>query len=164
MSPQEAAANPPGIETDVRAVFDLPLSVGAAAAARRSAREVFRAWRVGDEDWLHQTTLVVSELVSNAVRHGGERLSLELALEPERAVVAVNDGSAVLPERRDADPDAEGGRGLAIVEALSLSWGVQRRDGGGKRVWVELPLPGDPWPRQAQGMPPDPLGDARGSA
>ncbi|MFN8074940.1 MAG: ATP-binding protein [Kineosporiaceae bacterium] len=86
--------------------------------------------------------LLVSELVTNAVRHGRPPIRVEMDCEGEHSIaVRVHDGGASLPAvidlTTDVDPSAEGGRGLAIVQALSDSWGVTGVDGG-KAVWFRL--------------------------
>jgi len=86
--------------------------------------------------------LVVSELVTNAVRAGSPRVSVALALEGDRAVVRVGDEAGGWPEPRIADIYDIGGRGLPLVSAISTSWGV-RLSGTGKVVWAELRLSGD---------------------
>jgi anti-sigma regulatory factor (Ser/Thr protein kinase) len=124
-------------QTELRVAVDLPLSSHAAASARRTARDVLRAWAVPDEDRIHDVCLIVSELVTNAVRHGGTRVRLELALDSGNFTVAAADGSAVVPQSRSSTDDDENGRGLAIIEALADSWGVDEQ-AGGKRVWARL--------------------------
>jgi anti-sigma regulatory factor (Ser/Thr protein kinase) len=129
----------PGLVVDENpftAGVELPLSNEAAAQARRYVRDVLRTWQCAD-DLLYDILLVTSELVTNAVRHGGRRCHLHLEKTPEHLRIEVSDGSAVLPQpREDAD---EGGRGLAIVDAVAGGWGVSERDDG-KSVWAKWPL------------------------
>ena len=84
--------------------------------------------------------LVTAELVSNAVIHGQSSCEAEvkvaLAPGPYGLTVEVHDASAMFPTRRQADAEAEGGRGLLIVQALSLRWGVVCRGGAGKHTWA----------------------------
>jgi anti-sigma regulatory factor (Ser/Thr protein kinase) len=122
--------------SELTAHVDLPLNETASAVARRSVQTTLFAWGFDDPAWLDAATLVVSELVGNAVRHGGGCLALELHAHEEHVTISAADGSAVIPSRRD-DPDGDGGRGLAIIEALSQRWGVEDHHGG-KRVWVLL--------------------------
>ena len=128
----------------LHASFDLPLGPAAPGAARHAIGPVLYGWGVRDDDWLRLTELVVSELVSNAVVHGGGCLSLEVTAHDGVVVVAVADGSAALPARPAADAVlgpvelAEGGRGIALIEAFGCRWGV-RPHHDGKQVWVELP-------------------------
>jgi len=58
-------------------------------------------------------------------------------------VIHVWDGNSQMPERRDAAPDAEGGRGLLLVDALGTDWGAYRK-GSGKVVWVMIGGKRDP--------------------
>jgi anti-sigma regulatory factor (Ser/Thr protein kinase) len=84
--------------------------------------------------------LIVSELVTNAVRAGSPRIRISIGLERTRVVVRVVDEAAGWPSRRAAGIDDPGGRGLPLVNALSATWGV-RRAGAGKVVWAELAVP-----------------------
>ncbi len=129
----------PGLVVDENrftAGVDLPLRNEAAAQARRYVRDVLHTWQCPD-DLVYDVLLVTSELVSNAVRHGGRRCVLHVEKSLEQLRVEVSDGSSVLPQQReDAD---EGGRGLAIVEVVAGSWGVTARDTG-KTVWAQWSL------------------------
>lgn len=126
--------------SELTAHLDVPLDRGAPAAARRAVTVVLAGWGFRDADWLDGTAVIVSELVTNAVRHGGGCVALQLEAHAGRVVVSVIDGSPVAPRRRD--PDEVGGRGIALIEALSAGWTVQSHHGG-KRVRVELlPCPG----------------------
>ena len=85
--------------------------------------------------------LVISELVTNAVRHAGtaSTLELELGQTDGRLRIVLADGSSNPPRVRRADGAAEGGRGMAILAALSDRWGIDE-DAAGKRVWWEVDL------------------------
>ncbi|MEW2519626.1 ATP-binding protein [Actinacidiphila alni] len=85
--------------------------------------------------------LVVSELVTNSVRHAREPHGRLIGTRFERlqgAVrIEVHDANSDRPEPREADSDAESGRGLFLVNALTGgSWGVSAREGVGKQVWA----------------------------
>ena len=83
--------------------------------------------------------LLVTELVTNAVRHGGDPLDLQVTDDDQVFRVEVTDHGSTMPVRRDeVDPWSEGGRGLMLVETLSDSWGVTPAHPG-KTVWFELP-------------------------
>ncbi|MFI9100141.1 ATP-binding protein [Streptomyces fildesensis] len=84
--------------------------------------------------------LLVSELVTNAVRHASGAVGLRLMWDERRLRIAVDDSSTVLPVVRPARPDLPGGHGLNLVQRLSGGWGVVPR-AGGKRVWADL-VPG----------------------
>lgn len=85
--------------------------------------------------------LVVSELVTNAVRAGSPTVSVAVAVDGERIVLRVGDDAGGWPEPRDADVYDTGGRGLPLVSAISSSWGVRMSGSGGKVVWAELRIP-----------------------
>lgn len=122
----------------------LPLGVRAVAEARRFAERVIAGWHLDgghpDTDVTGVVALVVSELVTNAVLYGHGASSLLLRLSGDRITVEVADRSAVLPLTRPADDDAEIGRGMHIISAVTTDRGV-RPDGTGKIVWCELAVP-----------------------
>lgn len=82
--------------------------------------------------------LLVSELVTNAVRHGAPPISLEVLADEATVTVAVGDASPSLPLPRHAAPDAEGGRGMTLVDLLTVEHGV-RPACPGKTVWASVP-------------------------
>lgn len=128
--------------SELTAQLDLPLGPLAPAAARRAVTAVLTGWGFRDEEWLESAAIVVSELVTNAVRHGGGAIAVTVEAHEGRVVLCAADGSSVVPRRRDADE--AGGRGLAVIEALSAGWGVRDYQGG-KQVWIQLPPhPGPP--------------------
>ena len=73
-----------------------------------------------------EVELLVSELVTNAVLHGGSLVTLEVDCEaPEGITVAVGDNSPALPSCSPAGPEDESGRGMALVALISDAWGVR---------------------------------------
>jgi anti-sigma regulatory factor (Ser/Thr protein kinase) len=134
-------AEPDG--TIFTAELSLPLRDGAARRARQIVHGVLVGWGHGEPDFSYYAQLVASELVTNAVQHGGDYVALELRLTTTSLVVAVRDGSAVLPMARAVEDDEEQGRGMGIVVALAVDWGSEQTPDGGKRVWAELALPRD---------------------
>lgn len=84
--------------------------------------------------------LVVSELVTNAVRAGSPTVVVTIAVEAGRVLVRVTDEAQGWPEQRAAGIHDVGGRGLPLVSALSTAWGV-RPAARGKVVWAELAIP-----------------------
>ncbi|MGW4657598.1 SpoIIE family protein phosphatase [Streptomyces sp. NPDC004279] len=111
-----------------------PRSVG---RAREYARGQLLAWDM--EPLVDTTELLVSELVTNALRYGEGEIRLRLLLD-RTLVCEVWDSGLVQPRRRRARDTDEGGRGLQLVGLLSAAWG-SRRTPRGKTVWFELPLP-----------------------
>lgn len=87
----------------------------------------------GDADTV---LLLVSEVVSNAVRHAGTPFELTVAVDEAQVKVTVVDNDADgRPEVQEQDPEATSGRGLYIVEQLATSWGARSVEGNGKAVW-----------------------------
>lgn len=92
-------------------------------------------------DLLDDALLLISELVTNAIVHGGPAIVLAIECDGEGLHVRVRDGSANPPHVADRGRDAESGRGLSLVELLSSTWGVQPVEdahGTGKETWFEL--------------------------
>jgi anti-sigma regulatory factor (Ser/Thr protein kinase) len=82
--------------------------------------------------------LLTSELVTTVVAHAHTACHLGVELFPDVVRVSVSDRSATPVQPRPATPDAESGRGLSLVEALSSNWGIITRTVG-KTVWFEVP-------------------------
>lgn len=125
-----------------RAKVELPPTMQAPATARGVVGALLRGW--GLLDLSEDARIVVSELVTNAVKHvGGEAsFELELVLHGDALRLSLADGSSVRPLARALGGDTEGGRGVRIIELLATRWGVEDHEGG-KRVWAELrPRPG----------------------
>lgn len=91
---------------------------------------------------LEAAQLVVSELVTNAVKYGSGPIGLSLSLAEDTLSVTVRDGETALPKRRPADPRRVGQHGLEIVAALSQDLEVQQEETG-KRVTARIAL-GEP--------------------
>jgi len=113
--------------------------------ARSVIAEPMKRWDL--EELLPTTELLVSELVTNAVRYSRGEVTLRLVNE-KALVCEVLDNSAALPRLRQAGAEEENGRGLQVVRQLSKRWGA-RRTPTGKVVWCEQPLPGGPIPLEA---------------
>ncbi|WP_380170461.1 ATP-binding protein [Kineococcus sp. DHX-1] len=108
-------------------------------AGRHARRFLDEHWcRPHAADLRPQGDLVVTELVTNAVRHGAPPAALTLDCAGEAGVtVRVRDAGTELPQLRQADPGALGGRGIALVDVLSAQWGVDPAPDG-KTVWSRL--------------------------
>ncbi|MYT31254.1 ATP-binding protein [Streptomyces sp. SID8354] len=112
------------------------------ALARAELRKVLKRWglAVVADDAL----LVLSELLTNAVRHTrvsrGREIETRYSREPQGIRIEVHDAAQNWPQPRM--PDVYGGRGLTIVAALAACWGTEVRDGGvGKAVWAVIAVP-----------------------
>ncbi|WP_242432631.1 SpoIIE family protein phosphatase [Streptomyces sp. Root1310] len=112
----------------------------AVAEARRRTRRQLAEWNV-DEETAFNTSLIVSELVTNAVRYGSPPLELRL-IHDRTLTCEVRDAGSAAPHLRHADTVDEGGRGLFITAQLAQAWGT-RYTTWGKAVWTEQakPLP-----------------------
>jgi anti-sigma regulatory factor (Ser/Thr protein kinase) len=108
------------------------------APLRRVVTDTLRAWDVPSV--IDDIVLIVSELVTNAVRYDGPRVALRVQLRDGVLRVVVHDGGSAPDADLYAEDNSEGGRGLQIVEALARSWGVQPVPNG-KNVWAELDVP-----------------------
>jgi anti-sigma regulatory factor (Ser/Thr protein kinase) len=140
---------------------ELPSDLTAVRQARSVVRQVLGNWRA--DDIFDDVVLVASELVANALRHGmraadlvarpaaqAESVRLSLVSTGSHVICAVTDPSEAPPVRRVGDLLAGSGRGLQLVESLSLCWGWTVLDGyedgssggavQGKSVWAIFPL------------------------
>lgn len=115
----------------------LALGGGLSSAAQARAAVVACCDRLGLQEVRDDVALVVSEMVTNAVRHAAPPVALEIEVGEEDVVVAVFDGSPEQPVARAADVHAEGGRGMLLVNLLSDDHGV-RAQPPGKTVWARL--------------------------
>ncbi|HSZ39130.1 MAG TPA: ATP-binding protein [Trebonia sp.] len=117
----------------------------APVGARRFARE-FVARAGADQRCQEVTELLVSELVTNAVKHARSAARLRVQAEDRVVRVEVADDGPGQPVPRRAD--VHGGYGLWLVDCLAWSWGTTRRENGqdGKTVWFTLPLSLPPGP------------------
>ncbi|MCZ2526030.1 SpoIIE family protein phosphatase [Streptomyces sp. HB2AG] len=130
------------LDADQVASWELPSDPAAVSRARSMASERLTAW--GLEDAAFTTELVVSELVTNAIRYGSPPVRLRL-IRDGVLVCEVSDGSSTAPHLRRARTYDEGGRGLLLVAQFAQRWGT-RHTQGGKTIWAEIALPGPaPW-------------------
>jgi PAS domain S-box-containing protein len=116
--------------------WDLPAEPAVVADARAQAAAQLAAW--GLEEAAHTTEQIVSELLTNAIRHAEPPIQLRMILD--RALSCeVSDGSSTTPHLCCADYYDEGGRGLLIVSQLTERWGT-RHTRTGKTIWAQQPL------------------------
>ena len=119
-----------------------PLS---ACRAREQARNALDEWGLGEDADLAE--LIVSELVTNAVCHGAGLVAMSLSVAGDRIRAEVHDHSAARPIRKHAASDDESGRGLELLQSLTVLHGgelgvIDDQHGPGKTVYVEICLPG----------------------
>ena len=116
-------------------VLTLPTDAHAPQRARHFVRDA--AGEGVDEDALDRVELLVSEVVTNAVRYGAPPITLAVEHEDHDLVVRVSDGNPAPPVQREAQDWDESGRGIQLVEMLSDGWGVEPSPDG-KSVWFRL--------------------------
>lgn len=117
--------------------WQLPLDPATVAEARLWAARQLTAW--GLSDLASATELIVSELVTNAIRYGSAPVQLRL-IRGSALVCEVSDGNSSAPHLRRARVFDEGGRGLMLVAQVAERWG-SRQTPAGKTIWAEQPLP-----------------------
>jgi anti-sigma regulatory factor (Ser/Thr protein kinase) len=120
-----------------RGECELPLEESSPALARQFLRRATCPEHASHV--LEDAVLLVSEVVTNAVVHGGPPIVVAVDCDSTSGLqVRVRDGNRALPTRRDPDVWEESGRGLSLVEMLSDGWGVETEPGDGKQVWFVL--------------------------
>jgi anti-sigma regulatory factor (Ser/Thr protein kinase) len=134
------------------ASMQLAPSTLAPSQARRNATDMMRRWQLRDED-IQTAELLISELVTNAVKFAAsghppairtdDRIRLELAYSPGKLTVAVTDPSPDTPVVGRPGTDAENGRGMMLVAALSLEWAWHDLPDGGKTVYCVIAVEHD---------------------
>ncbi|MBA2946089.1 SpoIIE family protein phosphatase [Streptomyces himalayensis] len=127
------------LHADRVAAWDLASDPAVVSQARKNATDQLEAW--GLEDAIFITELMVSELVTNAIRYGHPPIQLRLIHENSTLICEVSDSSSTTPHMRRARTFDEGGRGLLLVAQLSQRWGT-RHAPIGKTIWAEQSLAG----------------------
>jgi anti-sigma regulatory factor (Ser/Thr protein kinase) len=144
-----SGAVPPTARWVCRQIDPGRLGMGLAArAAREFTGQILRGW--GLLVLVDDVAVIVSELVTNALTHGGsavngaarEAVELILSRRSAQVVCAVTDPGTGAPVMMQPDPFGEAGRGLQVVQALSASWGWTRLGDSRKAVWAAVGLPG----------------------
>ncbi|MFG2459865.1 SpoIIE family protein phosphatase [Streptomyces sp. NPDC048523] len=125
------------LHADQVAAWSLPSDPSVVADARAQVTRQLRAW--GLEEAAFVTELVVSELVTNAIRYGAVPIGLRL-IRDRTLICEVSDASNTAPHLRRARTYDEGGRGLHMVAQLTQGWGT-RQTPAGKTIWAEQSLP-----------------------
>lgn len=109
----------------------------------RQARNFFRsgADRFGVSAEVRDAgSLAVSEIVTNAIRHGAGPIELRTTFDRSSILVEVSDRGSSMPVATTDEPDMTGGRGLRIIDAVAQAWGCDRHgNDDGKTVWFTLP-------------------------
>jgi ABC-type multidrug transport system ATPase subunit len=126
-----------GLPADQVACFDVRADPAAVAEIRAAATRQLHHWTL--DDLAFTTELILSELITNAIRHASGPITVRL-LRTHSLVCEVADASSTSPHVRYAATTDEGGRGLFLVAHLSERWGTRYTDRG-KIIWAEQRLP-----------------------
>lgn len=127
---------PERMATATAASTELPVDASAPTLGRRFVVAVLAT--LGLDHHAEVASLLVSELVTNAVVHAGGPVRINVESHEDRIRVAVSDGSGTQPEVLTPDERRPSGRGMFLVDVLAARWGVQPAPVG-KSVWFELP-------------------------
>jgi anti-sigma regulatory factor (Ser/Thr protein kinase) len=125
------------LPADRIATWDLPAEPAVVAGARARTAAQLEAWGLGQLTF--STELIVSELLTNAIRHAQPPIQVRMILD-DALSCEVSDGSSTAPQLRRAGRYDEGGRGLLLVASLAERWG-SRPTRTGKTIWARQPLP-----------------------
>jgi anti-sigma regulatory factor (Ser/Thr protein kinase) len=104
-----------------------------AAFVRKYVRDSLETWKVRSDE----AVFVANELATNAIVHAQSEFAVEVSLHDSRCRIEVVDNDPTEPRETPKSTTSSSGRGLALVKALSSSWGVEPRPDG-KRVWCDV--------------------------
>jgi anti-sigma regulatory factor (Ser/Thr protein kinase) len=141
----------PAVPSELVSYLELATMPSAPFWARRHTEAVMRAWRLPPGD-IETAQLLVSELVTNSVKHSGrpagrmtydelaevKAISLTLRYHEGRLIIEVYDSDPTPPVLTEAGPDSESGHGLVLVRALSKEWNYYLPPSGGKTVYCVI--------------------------
>ncbi len=125
------------LPSDRTAAWDVPDEASAVSRVRAAAARTLTEWDLEEEAFT--TELILSELVTNALRHATGPIRVRL-IRDLTLICEVSDGSSTAPHLRSAATTDEGGRGLFLVAQFAERWGT-RYTADGKVIWTEQPLP-----------------------
>ena len=126
------------LPADRIAEWTVPSDPAEVSRIRNEGAAQLAAWDL--EDIAFSAELILSELVTNAIRYGAEPIKVRL-LRDEQLICEISDGSSTSPHLRYAATTDEGGRGLFLVAQFAERWGTRYTERG-KVIWAELPLTG----------------------
>ncbi|MFJ9817578.1 SpoIIE family protein phosphatase [Streptomyces sp. NPDC101151] len=126
-----------GLPASQVATWHIPADPALVAPIRKQVEDQLERWSLSEIAFTAE--LVVSELVTNAIRYGSHPIRLRLIHETATLIVEVSDTSHTAPHLRRAKIFDEGGRGLLLVAQLTQRWG-SRHTAEGKTIWAELGL------------------------
>ncbi|WP_079064130.1 SpoIIE family protein phosphatase/ATP-binding protein [Streptomyces sp. NRRL F-4489] len=126
------------LDPDRVAQWDVPSDPAAVGSIRSACMRTLESWGLAEAGFT--TELILSELITNAIRYGAQPIRVRLLYD--RALICeVSDGTSASPHLRRATTTDEGGRGLFLVAQFAQRWGT-RYTPGGKVIWTEQSLDG----------------------
>ncbi|WP_406119136.1 SpoIIE family protein phosphatase [Streptomyces sp. NBC_00989] len=126
-----------GLPAEQVSTWDIPADPSLVAPIRKQVVEQLDTWNMSEAGFTAE--LVVSELVTNAIRYGAHPIRLRLIHDATTLICEVSDTNHTAPHLRRAKTWDEGGRGLLLVAQLTQRWG-SRHTADGKTIWAELSL------------------------
>jgi PAS domain S-box-containing protein len=126
-----------GLPASQVATWDIPADPALVAPIRKQVVDQLARWSLSEASFTAE--LVVSELVTNAIRYGGRPIRLRLIHDAATLICEVSDTNHTAPHLRRAKTWDEGGRGLLLVAQLTQRWG-SRHTADGKTIWAEMGL------------------------
>ncbi|MGW6159814.1 SpoIIE family protein phosphatase, partial [Streptomyces sp. NPDC055144] len=139
-------ARPRPLTAESVATWNLSFELSSVGLARKMTSDRLTQWRL--EELSFSAELIVSELVTNAIRHAHGPIELRLIRTGNRLICAASDASSTSPHLRRATVSDEGGRGLFLVAQFAQRWGT-RHTAEGKVIWAELAIPQDEYGGEA---------------
>ncbi|MER7575341.1 SpoIIE family protein phosphatase [Streptomyces sp. NPDC126514] len=126
-----------GLPASQVATWDIPADPALVAPIRKQVVDQLGSWQLSEASFTAE--LVVSELVTNAIRYGSQPIRLRLIHDAATLICEVSDSSHTAPHLRRAKTWDEGGRGLLLVAQLTQRWG-SRHTAQGKTIWADITL------------------------
>ncbi|ANZ15598.1 signal transduction histidine kinase regulating citrate/malate metabolism [Streptomyces noursei ATCC 11455] len=126
------------LDRDRIAEWEVPSDPAAVGPVRSACMRTLETWGLADIGFT--TELILSELITNAIRYGAQPIRVRL-LHDRALICEVSDGTSASPHLRRATTTDEGGRGLFLVAQFAQRWGT-RYTPGGKVIWTEQTLDG----------------------
>ncbi|GKQ35052.1 SpoIIE family protein phosphatase [Streptomyces sp. A012304] len=126
-----------GLPASQVATWDIPADPALVAPIRKQVVDRLARWSLSEASFTAE--LVVSELVTNAIRYGARPIRLRLIHDAATLICEVSDTNHTAPHLRRAKTWDEGGRGLLLVAQLTQRWGT-RHTADGKTIWAEIGL------------------------
>jgi signal transduction histidine kinase len=127
--------------SSLEARLELPDDPESVPLARHLLNQLLGHWEL--DDFVDLASLLITELVANALRHVPGTCAVELSRRADVLRIVVVDTGPGMPDLLNPGLSSFGGRGLHIVSALATAWGTERLEDGCKAVWAEIATPAE---------------------